>query len=180
MELWKDTKYIGYQVSNLGRVKGKSRYQTNSDGKTYHYKERIMKQTKCKGRNNDGYNVVDLRQHGKQNIVLVHRLVAESFIDNPDELPTVNHKDGDKQNNNVNNLEWASYSYNNIHALKNNLRKPRGNRIVQKDLSGRVIQYFKSTCEASRIAKISRGSISHCLNGRNKTAGNYVWEKIGS
>lgn len=177
-EIWKDTKFDGYQVSNYGRVKSKDRYQVNSDGKTYHYKEHIMKQSVGKSRNNNGYNIVNLRQYGKQNIQLVHRLVAIAFISNDNNYPCVNHIDGNKQNNNVNNLEWCSYADNNVHALNNNLRKPRGNKIVQKDLDGNIIRVFKSTCEASRITNISRGSISHCLNGRNNTAGNYFWEKI--
>lgn len=69
-----------------------------------------------------GYYAVCL--NGKK--YLVHRLVAERYIPNPNNLPCINHKDGNKLNNNVDNLEWCSYSENNAHALKNGLRKPRG------------------------------------------------------
>ena len=176
MEVWKDTEYDGYQVSSLGNVRSVDRYQTNANGKTYFYKGRLLKKTNQKGRDGYGYYVVNLRQHGEANIVLVHRLVATAFVDNPDHLPTVNHKDGDKHNNNFNNLEWTSYADNNIHALETNLRKPRGNNVIQKTKSGEVVNIFQSVCEASRKTGVSRGGINHCVNGRTKTSGGYIWE----
>lgn len=110
---------------------------------------------------------------------MVHRLVAETFIDNISNLPCVNHIDGNKQNNRVENLEWSTYGDNNMHALRNNLRRPRGNKIAQKDLKTKeIINIYKSTCEASRQTGISRGGISHCLNGRTNSSGGYLWEKI--
>lgn len=178
MEQWKDINFEGYEVSSYGRVRSKDRYQTNADGKTYFYKGKYLNPTATKGRDGSSYYVVNIRQHGIANIMLVHRLVAEAFIDNPDNLPTVNHKDGDKQNNRVENLEWASYSENNKHALENNLRSPRGNPIVQKDLDGNIVGVYKSSLEAERKTGISHGGINHVLNGRAKTSGGYIWEKF--
>lgn len=178
MEIWKDTQYDGYQVSSLGNVRSIDRYQKNSDGKTYRYSGRVLSKTNMKGRDGYGYYVVNIRQHGKSNVVLVHRLVATAFIDNPDNLPTVNHLDGDKHNNDYHNLEWASYSDNNIHALNNSLRYPRGDAVAQKTIDGDVINIFRSAVDAEKETGISKGSISHCINGRTKTAGGYIWEKL--
>lgn len=74
--------------------------------------------------NNSGYNVVDLYQDHNKTTYLVHKLVAQTYIPNINNLPTVNHIDGDKSNNSVTNLEWASYSQNNQHAYDTGLHKP--------------------------------------------------------
>lgn len=137
-----------------------------------------MKLTKSKGRDGNGYIVVNLRKEHKSTVIPVHILVAQAFLPNPQNLPTVNHKDGNKNNNSVENLEWSSYSDNNVHALTHKLRKPRGNPILQFDLKGGLIREYKSTYDASRITGISIGSISHCLNNRTRSAGGYVWKKV--
>lgn len=109
-EIWKDIKgYEGlYQVSNLGRVKSLRRLVKFSNGSIREYPEKILKQYKA-----NGYWVVGLNSHGKKTVG-VHRLVAEAFIPNPDNLPQVGHKDeknfktGNECNNNVDNLEWTT------------------------------------------------------------------------
>lgn len=105
-EVWVDvTGYEGlYQVSNLGRVK--SFGATSRQG--WQLKERILKQTV----EPKGYAKVGIRKDGKLKTVRVHRLVAEAFIPNPYEFPEVNHKDENKANNRVENLEWCSSKYN--------------------------------------------------------------------
>ena len=108
IEIYKDIQgYEGYQVSNHGNIKslgnGKSR------------KEKILKPvntTKC-------YLQVELSKQGKRKKYLVHRLVAQAFIDNPNNLPQVNHKDEDKTNNHVTNLEWCDALYNNNYGTHN-------------------------------------------------------------
>ena len=97
-EMWKDIEeYNGeYQVSNLGRVKS---FKNN--------KEKLLKPFFTKT-NQEGYLVVNLCQNNKRKIKLVHRLVAEAFIPNPNNFPFINHKDEDKTNNNVDNLEWCN------------------------------------------------------------------------
>lgn len=178
---WKDIKgYEGYyQVSDTGLVRSLDRYVTSSNGVTRLLRGNVMKQTLAyaEGRGYT-YYVVNLRKNCTANVSQVHRLVAEAFIPNIDNLPTVNHKDGNKANNNVSNLEWASYSENNTHALVNKLRYPRQNRIFQYDINGSIINEFDSVSQASRMTGIGRGVISHCVNGRIHTAGGYIWEKV--
>lgn len=179
MEEWRETKYFGYEVSSYGNVRSVDRVQTTSSGVQQSYKGRMLKKTIMRGRHgNDGYYVVNLRQCGKSNVVTVHRLVADAFLSNTYQLPTINHKDGNKLNNCVENLEWCSYAQNNIHALANGLRRPRGTPIRQLDFDGNVLCEYKSESEAARVSGVSRNTISHCVNGRSQSAGGYKWEKI--
>ena len=121
VEIWKDIEnFSKYQVSNLGKIKSKGRYT----------KVGIKNQDKCYRKeyivdgfiNKKGYKQVTLYDdNGKPKTMRVHKLVALAFIENEDNLPQINHKDGNKQNNCVDNLEWIS-NYNNIqHAIKNGL-----------------------------------------------------------
>lgn len=182
--MWKSINgYEGYyEVSDIGEVRSLDRYVENTYGKNAGevrlLRGRIMKQTETKSRGGTGYMVVNLRRNHTSCVIPVHVLVAKAFIPNPLNMPTVNHKDGDKHNNKVSNLEWASYSDNNIHALKTGLRKPRGNAIKQFALDGSFISEYISTCEASRLTGISRGAISHCINNRALTAGGFIWKKV--
>lgn len=173
---WKDISgYDGYyEVSSTGKVRSKDRIILDKNSKSVYIKGRLMKQSK----NTQGYLVVNLRKNHTSNVALIHRLVANAFIDNPDSLPTINHKDGDKLNNRIENLEWVTYTDNNIHALKLGLRNPRGCKVVQFDDRGNVVSIFKSVSEASRETGIGRGVISHCINGRTHSAGRYIWTKI--
>ena len=180
-EEWKDIKNFEgyYQVSNLGRIRSLDRYViANKHGGKKLLKSRIMKTTKVKGRDGDNshYLCVNLRKEGKNKVCMVHRLVAEAFIPNPDNLPVPNHIDGNKSNNIVTNLEWTTYSENNQHALDTNLRNPRGTVICQYDLNHNFIKEYKSVIEASRENGYNYSSISHCLNGRQKTYKGYIWE----
>lgn len=169
-----------YEVSDTGNVRSVDRYITDSCGKTRLLKGFMMKQTEATGRiNSDGYYVVNLHKNHKSYVIAVHRIVATAFIENPDNYPTVNHIDGNKHNNNVRNLEWASYKTNNVHALKNALRKPRGTRVYQYDATGNFIAKYCSVCNASKHTGVSRSMISHCINGRSKSAGGYLWSKFG-
>lgn len=109
MEIWKDISgFPGYQVSNLGRVKSKRQALKPIFNKTY---------------KDVGYYRVKL---SGGNIRYIHRLVAIAFLPNPDNKPTVNHKDSNKANNAASNLEWATVSENNQHAYDNGKRVPCG------------------------------------------------------
>ena len=147
-----------YEVSNKGRVR--------RNGK-------ILKPTLL----NNGYLRVELHKQKTEKQVLVHRLVAMTFILNPNNLPCVNHKDEDKTNNAVDNLEWCTHEYNTNYGTRNerasiNLSKP----ILQFDLQGSFIKEWSSGIEAEEFTKISRASICSCCKGNLKTAGGFVWK----
>lgn len=179
--MWKDIKdYEGYyQVSDAGEIRSLDRYIQDSNGNQRFLRGKTMKLTNSVGKGvNDGYLVVNLRKNHTSLVIPVHVLVARAFLSNSNCMPTVNHKDGNKHNNTAANLEWATYSENNIHALKTGLRNPRGISIGQFTESGMLIAIYKSTCEAARQTGLSRGGISHCVNGRTKLSGGFIWKKL--
>lgn len=122
-EEWKDIKgYEGwYQVSNLGQVRSVER-QINNNSVLQTYKSHILKQSITK----KGYPYVVLYKNSKGTHKCIHRLVAMCFIENPDGLLQVNHMDGNKTNNIVDNLEWCNNSENQKHAYSHGLKKPFG------------------------------------------------------
>lgn len=174
-EIWKDIPYAeGYQVSNLGRVKSLARVVEGKGKRKCAIKEKII------GNKPDrfGYKSVTLRINRKQVSKRVHRLVAEAFIPNPDNLPQVNHKDEDKTNNCVENLEWCDAKYNSNYGTRGKrigekLEKP----VMQFSLSGEYIETYKSIIEASVITETDRHHISACCGGKTnrRTAGGYKW-----
>ena len=109
-EIWKDIEgYEGYyQISNLGNVKSLARNVIRSDGVIQPHKERIMD----KRVSIDGYYIAKLTVNRKSKSIGIHILVARHFIPNPDNLPEVNHKDLDRKNNRVDNLEWCTHQDN--------------------------------------------------------------------
>lgn len=153
-EVWRDIKdYEGlYQISSLGRVK-------SFKGKT----SKIM----IGNTNNRGYYLVGLRKDGKRKMFLRHRLVAQAFIPNPNNLPQVNHIDGNKSNNTLKNLEWVNQSENEKHAIKHNLRKPWLNeqnpmsklKKCQVYFIRRTLRKEFSSKELADMFKITFGSI---------------------
>ena len=119
-EIWKSVKgYEGlYEVSNLGRVKALERRKNCNRGYGI-IKEHIMKPNFC---NTDYYRVALTNNNHIRKYYLIHRLVAEAFIENPNNYDIVNHKDGNKLNNQVDNLEWCTVSYNLKHAYENGFK----------------------------------------------------------
>lgn len=117
VEIWKSILgYEGlYEVSNLGRVRSLDRRVSYTNGQVHIHKGRILKP----GVSN-GYMQVHLCNNGSMKQPLVHRLVAEAFIPNPDNLPQVNHKDENPSNNNVDNLEWCTSEYNINYGTRTN------------------------------------------------------------
>lgn len=106
-----------YEVSDTGLIKSVERIVLGQDGKEYPFREKL----KVFDLNKNGYFYVSLHKEGKKKSLLVHRLVASAFLANPLNLEQVNHKNGNKQNNNVSNLEWVTAQENCIHAVKTKL-----------------------------------------------------------
>jgi hypothetical protein len=173
-EIFKDIKgFEGlYAVSNLGNVKRHTTEAKNGTG-NYYRKEHLLKQRK----NNKGYFIVDLFKNNIRHQYLVHRLVAQEFIENINNYPCVNHIDENKENNNADNLEWCTQKYNmNYGTCAKKIAEANGKRIIQLDKSGNFVGKYISILCAERMTKISQGSIGDCLHGRRKTAGGYLWQ----
>ena len=167
-EIWKDIPgYEGlYQASNLGRIK-----------KIWKTKETIMKPSLQK----EGYLRIGLVKNSKRKSYQVHRLIALCFIDNIYNKKYVNHIDGNKQNNNADNLEWVTASENLKHAYDNNLFKtiPGGKNskpILQYDLNGNFIKKWESQREAGKTLGIQQSNIFKVANEQRNHAGGYVWK----
>lgn len=173
MEIWKDiVGYEGlYQVSNLGRIRSLDRYDRL--GRFHKGKIRASKD------NGKGYLVLPLKHNGVQKMISVHRTVAMAFIDNPNELPEVNHIDGNKTNNHSSNLEWCDRSANIQHAVDNGLHTNFGQKKVMCVETGEI---FDSTVEAENIIGIKSGNgrIANCCHERRgaKTCGGYHWRYV--
>lgn len=179
-----------YQVSNKGNVKSLERKVWNSRGRGFYMTvpERILKPIKT----GSGYLQVDLSKDGKIKRHLIHRLVAEAFIPNTENLEQVNHIDEDKTNNCVENLEWCTREYNNNYGTrirriaeantgnpklsKANTNNPKLSKpvISISKVSGLIVEY-PSTQEASRQTGTHQGSIVECCKGRQKSAGGFYW-----
>ena len=164
MENWKEISgYEGlYEVSDLGRVKSLK-----------YGKEKILKQGKTTG----GYLKVNLYKDGHRKHLFVHRLVSEAFIQNPNNLETVNHKDEVKTNNKVCNLEWMSKKDNNNYGTRNKRAAESHSKQVQMfdKSTGELLATFPSTLEAGGVTGIAPQNISECCRGKRKSAGGYVW-----
>lgn len=163
--------YDNYMVSNLGRVTHKKDGKTNSDytnGKIF-----ISQRT-----DRYGYKQVSLYSNGKQHSKTVHRLVLIAFIENPLNKAECNHKDGNKENNNVINLEWCTHLENMQHAYRTGLMHPEklNKKVTMKTLDGVFKATFASMTLAETITGTSRQVIGQVISGRYKTAGGYLWE----
>lgn len=160
IEIFKDIEgYEGlYQISNLGSVKSLGNGNSNNS------KEKILKPTKDK----KGYLYVDLYKDGKRKTYKVHRLVAQTFIENPNNLPQVNHKDEDKTNNAVENLEFCDAKYNINYGTRNE-------KISKQLMCLETGKIYPSTREVQKQLGFAHSNISKCCNGKLKQAYGYTW-----
>jgi hypothetical protein len=138
-----------------------------------------MKKRKSAINAQTGYVQQMLRKDKKQYMRYMHRLVAEAFIPNPNRLREVNHKDGNKLNNAVSNLEWVSRSQNMKHSYETGLRPTT--KIAAYTKSGEFVRAFQSEREAVDFCGVNyNAGISNCLRGITKTAHGYKWKYIDS
>ena len=157
MDFWKYVKnYEGlYEVSSTGKVRNIRNDKNNL------IKTRIDRA---------GYLRLGLSKDNIKSTHLVHRLVAEAFIPNPDNLPQVNHKDENKQNNCVDNLEWCDAKYNTNYGTRiEKYCKP----VIQYSMTGNKIKTWKSATEASKSLNINQSNITNCCRGLSKSSGGF-------
>lgn len=128
--------------------------------------------------NGDGYREITLTKQGKPVRRYVHRLVAETFIPNPWGKPCVNHRDYDRSNNAVSNLEWVTYYENSEYSYERVVAASREKSckpVIQYDKRGNFIHRYESLSEAGRETGVNVGHIGRCVKGYEKTAGGYIW-----
>lgn len=196
-EEWKDViGYEGlYQVSNLGRVKSLDRIVTTKENKSWKLDEKLLKPHL----GNNGYYAVALCKNGKVKRLSIHRLVASAFIDNPENLPCVNHKSENKLENTVENLEWCDYIYNNSYGTvlerRSNAQKGkkipielaeklkeinRGNKyhnkaVNQYTLEMEFIKQWESIKTAADALGFNRRNISLVCKNKRPTSNGFKW-----
>lgn len=166
-EIWKDIPgFDGFQSSSMGNVRTLNWRHT---GRTH----------QLKPVNHKGYLRVWVTLNGKGSFVFVHRLVAITFLPNPNGLPQINHKDENPLNNQVSNLEWCDAKYNsNYGNHKENIRNGMSHKPVLCIKNGKVVKEYLSAYYASLETGICRMGIVKCCNKTNwrKTAGGYEWK----
>lgn len=159
-EIWKDIKETNgiYQVSNKGRVKKE---------------KRILNQFN----NGNGYMYVSILVNNVFKNKRVSRLVAQEFVENPNQYTFVNHIDENRKNNNVNNLEWCSIKYNNNYGNRiEKYKKARYKPINQYNINGTFVKRWNSIKEIAQKLNISQSGIVNCAKGKFKQFKGYIWE----
>ncbi len=171
MEIWKPVRNYEslYEISNIGRVRNVK------TGRILKYKI------------DEGYYRVGLFKNNRQILYLVHRLVAEAFISNPESKPLINHKNGRKLDNRVNNLEWCTYKENNNHAQQTGLwktvtfnKKPILNITTGQKYESAIAaakEIHKEVLPTSKVETIMK-NIKACCYGKQKSAYKYQWKHL--
>lgn len=151
------------------------KYKISRDGRIYSLFRKMVLSPSVDSDGRSAFTFTD--KDGKKVRKYVHTIVAMAYLPNPDDLPLVNHLDGNPSNNNVSNLEWASSARNNKHAYDAGLNKNK-NSIVQLDKAGNEIARYSSIIEAVKKLHIGRTSLSRCLNGGSKKCAGYGWKYL--
>ena len=152
-------------------------YDITKEGKCINKQTGHIKKTFI---SNTGYERVSLWNKGKNKKYSIHRLVATKYIDNPNNYKQINHIDGNKLNNNVDNLEWCDLSQNIKHAYKNNLIKVNTTKVIQYSKDMKKIKEWNSIKEVENELKINHANIiTVCKQNTNrKYAGGYIWRYV--
>lgn len=166
-------------------------YYITTDGKIYSYNGRWNKhihKMKTTIHKKTGYEYITLCKNGKKYLKTVHRLMAEIFLPNPENKPEVNHKNGIRTDNRVENLEWTTHSENVLHAFRVlNRKKPQGCKgmygklhpnvkIVIQFKDGKIINEYYGANEAGRYVGRNPSNITSCCRGRRKQVAGYQWK----
>ena len=166
MEIWKDV--IGfeneYEISNLGNLRSKERFVKHYKGGLRKYKSSLKNQRL----NSNGYKRCNLKSNGKRFDFTIHQLVAKAFLDNDIDRNFVNHKNGIKTDNRIENLEWVTLSENTIHAVKKRL-------IKTKLTDNEVLEISKNKLSTRKIAKLYNVSASIIWRIKNKKSYKHLW-----
>ena len=171
MEHWKEVVgYEGvYEVSDKGRVRSVDRVDRIG-------RKRRGQEIKPATQKN-GYKFISINHDGKQKHALVHRLVAEAFLENADGLPEVNHKNENKADNSVENLEWCTHKQNHNYGTGHKKSAEKQSvSVVQKNVDGEIVARWRSIREAARTTGAGRKEIGRCCNGKLRTSNGYIWE----
>ena len=173
MKKWKKIEgFENYEISDTGEVRSLRRLvEITRNGKTFssHRGGLILKQAKT----NCGYYGVVLCRDKANFPRLVHRLVAEAFIPNPQNLPQVNHRDENKGNNRADNLEWCTPKENSCYGTRPQRLQTK---VAKYDTDGNLLRVFDSVREAGADAGCHYTSITHCCRGSQKTCRGYIWK----
>lgn len=173
-EIWKDIEgFEGkYQISNFGRVKALDYRRTG--------KEKILLQITDKL----GYKSIQLWKNGSRKKYLIHRLVGKAFIENPDNLQIINHKDKNPSNNCAENLEWCSYKYNvnyskeeQLRGMKNSIKNKLKRKKVGQYKNGQLIKIYDSITSVEK-GGFTPGHVCKCCKGKIKTHHGFTWRYI--
>ena len=181
-EIWKPVKgYEGfYEVSNLGRIRSLDRTVNCVHNSVAIKKGKILKLSTIP----KGYLCAHFSKYGKSKSIEIQRVVALAFIPNPNNLPCVNHKDEDKTNNKVDNLEWCTYKYNNTYgtrlekSAKKHINGKNAKTVYQYSLDEKFLNEYPSCAELKRLYNYDASKISECCRGLRKTAYGYKWKYI--
>lgn len=163
-EIWRTVEeFPQYEISNFANI----RHKENCKNRKFSIGKR-------------GYPIVSFRKNGKQYVRTLHIIFARAFIPNPDNKPQINHKDGNKLNCSLSNLEWCTNKENMNHARMIGLHTSDGDKAVAQYKNDILIAIYKSASEASRVTKINRGNICSCARGVKcyKSAGGYQWKYV--
>lgn len=188
-EIWKEiSNFSDYEVSNLGRVKSKKRIVTTKQNKKYPVKEKILKP---QINNKTGYMQYALIKNKKKITKLAHILVAETFLNKTNDNLEINHKDENKLNNRLDNLEYCTHRYNINYGTGNYRRKVteintrksirttnritnrKTKRVIQYDLNGNFIKEWDNIFRARTELKLNK--IWEVCNGKRNKCGNFIW-----